>query len=268
MLEKNVFNRRKVLKCILQYLVDRPFPSYDLLRTVLFSPIVALQVASWMWRAGHVDAIHCIALPSPQVLKESVVERKEILVFFHFLYLARNHSGISPALVSILFDLSPFMVPTLFDPGPFFTVPLHRQYLSESRVVGVQDTSRGWFMRFIKPSPCMFVCTLVRVSECEARTPCMTGKCGSMSYVVFVCLCLSRALPLVFPAAMCIYSLCTCVWYVVWCVCTYGDVVCKCCRALPPKGENGRFVYSACVVVCVCVWYIISSMWSRQLSLE
>ena len=80
-------------------------------------------------------------------------------------------------------------------------------------------------MRFIEPS--MFVCTLPRVGECEALTHCLPGMCGCMSYVVCVCLCFSRALSIVMPVAMCIYSLCTCVWYVIWCVCTYGAVVCK-----------------------------------------
>jgi hypothetical protein len=80
-------------------------------------------------------------------------------------------------------------------------------------------------MRFIEPS--MFVCTLARVSECEALTHCLPGMCGCMSYVVCVCLCFSRALPIVMPVAMCIHSLCTCVWYIIWCVCTYGVVVCK-----------------------------------------
>jgi hypothetical protein len=78
-----------------------------------------------MWRTGHVDAIQYIALPSTQVLEEPVVERKEILVFFHFLYLALSQPGVRPTLVSILFDLGPFMVPTLFELGPFFTVPLY-----------------------------------------------------------------------------------------------------------------------------------------------
>ena len=74
----------------------------------------------------------------------------------------------------------------------------------------MQDTGRGWFLRFIKPSPCMFVRTLTRVSECEALTYCMPGMCvvcvGCMSYVVLVCLCFSRALPIVLPVAMCVYS--------------------------------------------------------------
>ncbi len=78
-----------------------------------------------MWRTDHVDAIKYITLTSAQVLEEPVVEREEILVIYHFLYLTRNHSGISPALVSILFDLGPSMLPVLFDLGPFFTVPLY-----------------------------------------------------------------------------------------------------------------------------------------------
>ena len=78
-----------------------------------------------MWRTGHVDAIKYITLPSTQVLEEPVVEREEILVIFHLLYLARDHSCISPALVSILFNLGPSMLPDLFDLGPFFTVPLY-----------------------------------------------------------------------------------------------------------------------------------------------
>ena len=135
----------------------------------------------------------------------------------------------------------------------------------------MQATGRRWFMRFIRPShkshafmrflkPSMFVCTLARVSECETLTHRLPGMCGCMSYVVCICLCFSRALPILISMAMCIYALCICVWYVIWCVCTYGAVVCKCCRTLPPNGENGRFVYSGYVVVCVCVWYIISSM--------
>ena len=56
----------------------------------------------------------------------------------------------------------------------------------------------------------MFVRTLARVSECETLTYCMSGMCvvciGCMSYVVFVCLCFSRVLPIVLPVAMCVYS--------------------------------------------------------------
>ena len=61
----------------------------------------------------------------------------------------------------------------------------------------MQDTGRGWFMRFIKPSPCMFVCALTRVSECEALPYCMLGMCVVCGF--------SRALPIVFPVAMCVY---------------------------------------------------------------
>ena len=91
------------------------------------------------------------------MLEEPVVERKEVLVIFHFLHLARNHSGIGPTLVVVFFDLDPCMTPVLSDQGSFSTVSLYWQNLPEPGAGGVQDTSGGWFLRFIKPSPCMFV---------------------------------------------------------------------------------------------------------------
>ncbi len=52
-------------------------------------------------------------------------------------------------------------------------------------------------MRFIKTSPCMFVCDLTRVSECEDLTYCMSDMCVVCSF--------TRVLPIVFPVAMCVY---------------------------------------------------------------
>ena len=124
-LEKNVMIGPKVLKCLLQCPVNRPLPLYDLLRADSFDPVVVIQIAPWMWRTGQVDTIQYVALSVTQVLEEAVVEREEILVIVHFLDLIRDHSGASPALVSVLFDPSPIVVPTLFDLGPFFTVPLY-----------------------------------------------------------------------------------------------------------------------------------------------
>lgn len=66
-------------------------------------------------------------------------------------------------------------------------------------------------MRFIKPSPCMIVCVLAWVSECEAFTYRMPGMCVMcivcMSYGVCVCLCFSRALPIVIPVARPVYPI-------------------------------------------------------------
>ena len=80
MLEENILSGLKVLRCLFQYPVDRLFPLNDLLRAIFYDPIVPLQIASWMWRADHVDVIYDVALPSTQVLKEPVVECKKILV--------------------------------------------------------------------------------------------------------------------------------------------------------------------------------------------
>jgi hypothetical protein len=43
----------------------------------------------------------------------------------------------------------------------------------------------------------MFVCALVRVSECESLPYCMLGMCVVCSF--------SRVLPIVFPVVMCVY---------------------------------------------------------------
>ena len=200
MMEENILSRLKVLKCLFQYPIDCLVPSNDLLRAVCYHPIVPLQIAPWVWRASHINAVNDVALPDPQLLQKPVVERQKIPVSFYFWRLIRNHSSIGPTLVSILCDLSPWTVTTMFDPCPFFANSPHRKNPPEPRALGVHDTERPWlrrptrsirpshkshaFMRFIRPS--MFVCTLARVSECEALTHCMSGMCGCMSYVVFV----------------------------------------------------------------------------------
>jgi hypothetical protein len=130
------------------------------------------------------------------------MERGDVLVCFHLFYLAREQPG-TPVLTPFVF------VSTLctFDLGPSVTVPLYWQYLSEPRTVGEQDPSRGWFMRCIEPSPCLFVCVVTdRVGQtlfeyepslnvCRVCVWCVRG----VSRVWCVCLCSSRALPVVFP---------------------------------------------------------------------
>ena len=67
----------------------------------------------------------------------------------------------------------------------------------QSKVQSVPD--------WIKPSLCMFVCVVVdRVGECRAFTYCLSGVC--MVCTVCMCLCFSRALPIVFPVARHVYS--------------------------------------------------------------
>ena len=66
----------------------------------------------------------------------------------------------------------------------------------------VRDSSRGWFMRCIKPSPCMFVCVVAdRVGQTLFEYEPSLDVCQGVCRVWCVCLCSSRALPVVFPVA-------------------------------------------------------------------
>jgi hypothetical protein len=75
MLVENILGRFKVLKCLFQYPIDCLFPPNGFRRAVYYHPIVLLQIASWMWRASHINAVYDVALPSSQVLQQPVVER-------------------------------------------------------------------------------------------------------------------------------------------------------------------------------------------------
>jgi hypothetical protein len=75
MLEEDISSRLKVLKCLFQYPIDCLFPPNGFRRAVYYHPIVLLQIASWLWRASHIDAVYDVALPSSQVLQKPVVER-------------------------------------------------------------------------------------------------------------------------------------------------------------------------------------------------
>ena len=205
-------SRLKVLKCLFQYPIDCLVPSNDLLRAVCYHPIVPLQIAPWMWRASHINAVYDVALPFPQVLQKPVVERQKILVSFYFWSLIRNHSSIGPTLVSILWDLSPLTVATMFDPCPFSAIPPHCKNPPEPRAVGVHDTGGSCFLRFVTPSykfhrfwrfvvPSMCVYVLARASKGKACAPHMPCMCVCMSFVV----CFSRAFLLVVRVAMHVY---------------------------------------------------------------
>ena len=179
MLVKNISSRLKVLKCLFQYPIDYLFPQNDLPRAVCYHPIVPLQVDQWLWRASYINAVQDVALPSPQLLRKSVVERQEILISFHFWRLIRDHSSVAPAFVSILCDLGPFPVTIMFDPDPCSALSPYLKNPPEPRAVGVHDTSRRSLPRFITLAykshrllgyivPNLFVCVLARVSKGKA----------------------------------------------------------------------------------------------------
>ena len=95
-------------------------------------------------------------------------------------------------------------------------------------------------MKFIKPSPCMFVCIVAdrvgqSLSECETLSGCMSGVVctGCMSGVVCMCMYSSRAFPVVIQVARC--------------MCSFG--VCE----LTHEGESTTDVGEVVCVVCMCL---------------